>query len=199
MNTTVSQVCLWSYLTPLLLFVAYRVYRGLVVFRTHRTGFTPRQAFVTCHSMLEKIVIDAWELLPQIETLPPVMWELFTVSVDGISFLPINAPGLALVPITEWGNVSGVGLEMRPLYDYAPALRGFWHIATRVNTGYEFNIVVVPLTGETLTMKIPLQKNSAAVQFAAHLLAFARSRHCRLSVMGFDKAITRDVVHLQEF
>jgi hypothetical protein len=197
---TISSIhlCFSIYALFFVFYVAQRLYRRALVYRKRHSGLTPQQAFALCHTLLEAVVVKAWELLPQVDSDPPTQWERFTVSADGISFLPLNAPSGALIPITEWQNVSGVGLEMRPLYDYH-AGESFWHIATRVNTGYQFNIVVVPHTGETLTLTIPLRNNDLAVQFAAHLLAFARARQCRLSLMGFDKALTKGVVSLSMF
>jgi hypothetical protein len=190
--------CLYLYLLFFIAYIGQFAYRKLLVYRKQHTGLTPRQAFSLCHILLEQVVRGAYELLPHVEATPPTQWERFTVSTDGISFLPLNAAVGALVPVTEWQNVSGVGLEMRPLYDYH-AGQSFWHIATRVNTGYQFNIVVVPRVGETITVTIPLRNNDLALQFAAHLLAFARSRSCRLSLMGFDKELTKGVVHLPMF
>lgn len=199
METFPIHLCLSSYILLFIAFIGQDIYRKVLVYRKQHTGLTPRQAFSTCHIMLEKIVLSAWELLPKIDSKPPTQWERFTVSADGISFLPANSTdATALIPITEWKNVSGVGLEMRPLYDYHAA-QSFWHIATRVNTSYQFNIVVVPRVGETITVTIPLRNNDLAIQFAAHLLAFARARSCRLSAMGFNKELTKGVVHVTLF
>lgn len=194
-----SEICLLVYVLPLGGYVLYRLLRGMGIYRKVHTGFTPKQAFARCHDLLEHIVMRAWELLPSVETLPPTRWQRYAVSAEGISAVPGEQAGAALVPVTRWVDVSGVGLEMRPLYDYARATKSYWHVATRINTGYQFNIVVVPYTGETFTVSLPLQDSEKALEFAAHLLAFARRRNCRLSVIGFDKQITKTVVHLQSF
>jgi hypothetical protein len=182
------------------MYLSYRAYRSIQIYRKQRIGVTPIQAFNLCHTLLQKIVLDAWELLPEIDSRPPVLWDQFTVSADGLVIRPVDSlPSQALISLTEWVNVSGVGLEMRPLYDYFAPIRSYWDSATRINTGYQFNLVVVPRSGNTLNITIPLKNNTDAVQFAAHVLAFARSRKCRLSVMGFDKAMTQGIVHLQGF
>ncbi len=184
---------------PITMYLLYRLYRGASLVTMQRAGFTPKLAFATCHDMLERIVVGAYGLLPDLPTMQPTAWERFSVSADGILYAGENRPGAALVPITQWDAVSGVGLEMRPVYKYAPATRSFWDVATRINTGYQFNIVVVPRVGNTLDITLPLRNNQDALDFAAHLLAFARARECRLSLMGFDKALTRGVVHLDMF
>jgi hypothetical protein len=194
-----TEVCVLIYLLPLAGYLLYRALRGMGIYRKVHTGFTPQQAFVTCHDLLERIVLRAWELLPAVEDLPATNWYRYTVSADGILSDPGEGRSAALIPITKWTDVSGVGLEMRPLYDYARATKSYWHVATRINVGYQFNILVVPFTGETVTVTLPLQDSAHALEFAAHLLAFARRRNCRLSVMGFDKEITKTVVHLQSF
>ena len=187
------------FVLPYLLWMVLVFGRRFYAYAQRHTGFTAKQAYEACHLTLDRVVVAAWTLVPNAASLPAISWDRFTVSAAGILVTRAEVPGHALVPFTSWDNVSGVGLEMRPLYHYAPATRSFWHIATRVNTGYQFNILIVMFKGETIAISIPLRENDAAVQFAAHILALARTRERRLSLMGFDKSITRDIVHLGAF
>lgn len=198
MTATPVHICLTLYLIPVTIWFTWRYSHRILRFLLHTGSGSPKQAYVACHTLLDRIVLHAWELLPTLNTQPPVSWMGFTVSQDGLLVSRAGTEG-GLVPITPWSNVSGVGLEMRPLYEYDPATRSYWHEARRVNTGYQFSMLVVLMAGSTLNIVLPLRDNEAAVDFAAHVLAFARSHERRLSLMGFEKDITRSVVHLEAF
>lgn len=178
------------------------------------TGQSPLHEYETCHIMLRKIVLRAWDLLPIIDAQPPLVWTRYTISPQGMQIPRLNAPiGSAheLVPAINWSAISGVGLEMSPLYEYeGPTYKGGYNggarrpvyykmaRATRINTGYQFIMLIVIANEPTQTIGLPLN-NDAAINFAAHVLAFARSHERRLSLMGFDKGMTRQVVHLEAF
>ncbi len=171
---------------------------------------SPRHQFVVCHEMLNQIVLRAWHLLPDLDTEPSLRWGQYTVAGGGL-IAPSHAPHAfgerALMPLTDWSAVSGVGMEMSPLYEYmAPgqdrsgrAKMSFDTRVTRLNTGYQFSILIVMIKGPTYTIGLPIRTDGAAIDFTAHLLAYARSHDRRLSLMGFDKALTRQVVHLEAF
>jgi hypothetical protein len=202
--------CLALWTAPGLIFILSLIWRRFSVGRRSRYGadnLSPAEAYNICHTMLQKMVKQAYYLLPTFsgdestntpEARPLVRWGAYTVSVDGLLFAP-DTPKAGLLPITAWDSVSGIGVEMAPMYRYAPPSRSFWDISTQVNTGYQFNLLIVPSNGSTLTIRLPLRNNDAAVNFAAHVLAFARFRNRRLSHIGFDKKLTRDVVHLNMF
>lgn len=208
--------CMSLWTAPGLAFLAILLWRRLSIGRRayfSADHLSPLEAYNICHSMLQQMVQQAYFLLPTLDaadseplTAPMstpqraalVRWGAYTVSADGLLFAP-ETPMPGLLPVTTWDAVSGVGVEMAPIYHYAPASRSFWDISTRVNTGYAFNLLIVPLNGSTLTIRLPLRNNDAAVNFAAHVLAFARHRNRRLSHIGFDKKLTREVVHLNMF
>ncbi len=196
-------LCLGIYLLPVAAWLIYQVLRNAQGVTQRFQSFTPKHAYAACHDTLDRIVLNAWELMPVLDTQPAVTWANYSVSRDGImvehSGLSPNAAQSTLVPLMPWSNVSGVGLEMRPLYNYAPASKSYWYDSTRINTGYQFNILIVLMAGATLNISLPLRDNESAIDFAAHVLAFARNHERRLSLMGFDKAITRSVVHLEVF
>lgn len=166
------------------------------------SGTTPDASYQACHATLNHIVYDAYALLSKLEQVPPLRWEHYTVSHDGLlipRFVSQDSESRALVAATSWTAISGVGLDMSPLYRWHGDRRNRYSEAVRVNIGYQMTLLVVPFTGSTITINIPLRNNDAAVWFTAHVLAYARYHERRLSLMGFDKAITRSVVHLDNF
>jgi hypothetical protein len=145
------------------------------------------------------MVYTAYTLLPNIDMRSWATWESYTVSLEGFLIIPDDPTGSALLAPLSWEAVSGIGVEMTPIYAYAPAMRSFWDVSTRVNTGYRFNLLIVPISGATLTIQLPLRGNEAAMNFGAHVLALARYHERRLSHIGFDKGLTRGIVHLKMF
>lgn len=203
MTVNPVHLCLGLYLLPMGIWLLYQLIPKAHGLTQRFQGFSPKEAYAACHDTLDRIVLNAWTLMPILDTQPAVTWANYTISRDGIlvEHSPLSPSGAqsALVPLLPWSNVSGVGLEMRPLYNYAPTSKGYWYNSTRINTGYQFNILIVLIAGATLNISLPLRDNESAIDFAAHVLAFARNHERRLSLMGFDKAITRSVVHLEVF
>ena len=205
-----AETCFMLWTAPGIMFLGMLAWRRINVSRRSRFGvdnLSPAEAYTICHTMLQQMVKQAYYLLPTFDSdvanstpmaRQSVRWGAYSVSAEGLLFAP-DTPKAGLLPVTAWDAVSGVGVEMAPIYHYAPATRSYWDISTQVNTGYQFNLLIVPLSGSTLTIQLPLRNNDSAVNFAAHVLAFARYRNCRLSHIGFDKKLTRDVVHLNMF
>ena len=103
-----------------------------------------------------------------------------------------------LAPI-PWANISGVGVEMAPIFNYAPATRSYWDIVTRVTLGYRFTLLIVLTQGATLALEIPLRDNEQAIAFGSLILACARFHDRRMTLIGFDKALTASIVHTRMF
>ncbi len=195
---TLGHICLGIPLLPIVWWIMNRIWRTT---QRWMRGFTPRQAYLACHQTLDRIVLHAWKLIPVLETQQPRVWMQYSVSQAGLLITPgaYNGDGsTALIPLTPWSAVSGVGLSISPIYTYAASAR-YTRNSTRINTGYEFNMLIVLIAGKTITIGLPLRNNDAAVDFAGHVLAFARHHERRLSLTGFDKDLTREVVHLEAF
>ena len=194
--------CLALWALPGFCWVALILWRRVSAARQHISGLgglAPVEAYAICHNMLNQMVYVAYTLLPTIDTCPPATWDRYTVSMAGLLVVPTHPTGPGLLAPLRWEAVSGIGVEMAPVYAYTPASRSFWDISTRVNTGYQLNLLIVPISGATLTIQLPLQNNEAAINFGAHMLAFARTHERRLSHIGFDKGLTRGIVHLKMF
>ncbi len=163
-------------------------------------GVTRVEAYTLCHELLNDMVKRAYYLLPNVSTENPTAnWNTNRVSADGLlipSAFP-NEPGL-LAPL-PWQTISGIGVEMSPIFDYAPATRSYWDSGTRVNTGYRFGLLIVPTQGMTIVLPLPLRDNGEALIFGAHVLAYARFHNRRMTLLGFDKALTRSIVHTHIF
>jgi len=161
----------------------------------------PVQAYTICHDMLAGMVERAYYLFQAFaeQKYPVGKWDRYSVSPNGLLILPtgVTTPGL-LAPI-DWAHILGVGVEMRPLYSYTGATDTKWSKMARINIGYQFNLLIVPTQGETITITLPIHNSESALIFGAHTLAYARYYERRTTMVGFDKGLTRPIVHFSMF
>ncbi len=86
----------------------------------------------------------------------------------------------------RWSEIGGVGVRMQPGFRFAD--RDYdGSTDRRYITGYAFYLLVVPLTGRTLSIQIPTDGSEDAIAFAAWVLALADRQRKRINVFGFDK------------
>lgn len=85
-----------------------------------------------------------------------------------------------------WHAVGGVGVRMQPGFRHADRNRdGF--VDSRYTVGYAFYLLVVPVSGHTMSIQIPTDGSADAIEFTALLLALAQHHRKRINVFGFNK------------
>lgn len=87
----------------------------------------------------------------------------------------------------RWDDVGGVGVRMQPEFRFVDA-DGDRRPDVQQTVGYSFHVLVVPLSGSTLSFTIPTDGQPEPVEFAARLLALAGHHQKRINVFGFDRA-----------
>ena len=161
----------------------------------------PLKSYDVCHDMLRTIVESAYYLFQNFaeQRYTDARWDRYTVTSGGFLVAPTRIVEAALVAPIAWADIMGVGLEMRPVYSYSGITGSKWSRLTRLNTGYQFTMLVVPSIGETITINLPMRGAENALAFGAHMLAYARYYDRRTTMIGFDKALTRPIVHFSMF
>jgi len=161
----------------------------------------PVKSYDVCHDMLRTIVERAYHLFQDFteQRYVTVRWDRYMVSAGGLLIAPLGMVNAALLAPIAWADILGVGLEMRPTYNYTGVSSNKWARLTRVNTGYQFTMLVVPSIGETITIPLPMRGSDNALAFGAHMLAYARYYDRHTTMVGFDKTLTRPVVHFNMF
>jgi hypothetical protein len=198
----------WSVLLLPLLgaswFIIIWVRRAGVAMQTSRGlgGLKSAQTYALCHDLLNAAVKQAYYILPKLDPLnaePVVQWRTNTVSAAGLIIPPADSTSQAILAPIPWDEVSGVGVEMAPVFAYSASTRSYWDVSTRVTLGYRFTLLMVLTNGSTLSLEMPLQENRQALAFTALVLACARFHQRKMTLVGFDKDLTASVVHKSMF
>ncbi len=85
-----------------------------------------------------------------------------------------------------WENIGGVGVRMQPGFSLVDHNRDGW-ADSQYTTGYSFHLLIVPISGHTMNIRIPTDERADAVDFVAYTLAAAERQHKRINVFGFNK------------
>lgn len=106
----------------------------------------------------------------------------YIVSAGGIE----QWRGAAQRHVLNWDDISGVGVRMQPGFRLVDWNRD-GAVDSRHTTGYTFFLLIVPLSGRTMSIQIPTDGDTDAVDFTATVLALADRRQKRINVFGFSK------------
>lgn len=85
-----------------------------------------------------------------------------------------------------WSDIGGVGLRMQPGFKVLDKDRD-GRADSRITTGYMVNLLIVPITGSTMTIPIPVNHRTDAIDFVAYTLLLADKMQKRINVFGFDR------------
>lgn len=154
---------------------------------------TPPPAYDRCHVTLSEIVTRYQQIKHGLLSQTTKRWQAFngrtyTVNRTGMQEQRETSPtrGYHL----SWGQIGGVGVCMQPGFTVLAGARDAKSSA-RVTSGYTFHLLIVPISGSTIDIPIPLQEEDGAhyqaVEFAAYTLALAEQQSKRVNVFGFDR------------
>ncbi|MBN1562347.1 MAG: hypothetical protein JXA10_00795 [Anaerolineae bacterium] len=164
--------------------------RALHYVQTHPelvTDGTPL-AYQLCQATLQHIITRYKEIAGQHVASAVIAWQapngaVYTISRTGIEERrDPNRPPYAL----SWPDIGGVGVRMQPGFKVLDQDRD-GRADSRVTTGYAFHLLIVPVTGDTMTIFIPTNNRTDAVNFVAHTLALAEIMQKRINVFGFNR------------
>lgn len=85
-----------------------------------------------------------------------------------------------------WDRIGGLGIRMQPGFRFADENRD-GSTDNQYTIDYSFHLLIVPLSGATIDVPIPLRDHTQAVDFVAHALVLAEQHGKRVNTFGFDK------------
>ncbi|RPI93013.1 MAG: hypothetical protein EHM39_13175 [Chloroflexi bacterium] len=143
-------------------------------------------AYEQCQMTLQQVVTRSKEIAGAITPAIQIAWlapngHFYAVTGEGVEE---HRPGR--VYRLGWPQIGGVGIRMQPGFKPADPYRDVPGDA-RSTTGYSFFLLIVPLSGDTITIRIPTHDRADAIDFVAHTLALAGHLHKRINVFGFNK------------
>jgi hypothetical protein len=144
-------------------------------------------AYEQCQTTLRQVIARSREIESQMSPNPLIAWQapnghFYTISRKGVEEHRPNHHVYHL----EWPHIGGVGVRMQPGFKVTDANRDGW-VDTRYTIGYTFILLIVPLSGDTITIPIPTYERPDAVDFVAQTLALAGHLKKRVNVFGFNK------------
>jgi hypothetical protein len=175
-------------LSALLVFVGWRARQFVRRHPEILTATTP-YTYQRCHTTLDA-VITHYKTIQHDDTPRIIGWQapngqLYIVSDEGIrQRRSIHAD--TDVYFLAWRDIGGVGVRMQPGFLSADKNRD-GSPDRLYTTGYSFHLLIVPITGQTMDIPIPLNQQDDAVRFVAHTIALAERKGRRINVFGFDK------------
>jgi hypothetical protein len=169
----------------ILLFVLIAVLtRALDYIRRHPEVMSEgsAQAYERCQVMLRRVIARSQEIASAISPDALIAWQspngrFYTVSGGGVEEQQTNSRVYHL----GWSEIGGVGVRMQPGFKLVDA------DYTGRTTSYSFYLVIVPHSGETMTILIPTHERTDAVEFVAQTLALAGYFKKRVNMFGFNK------------
>jgi hypothetical protein len=173
----------------ILLFVlVYVLTRALDYVRQHPEILLANSAlaYEQCQLTLQQVVSRSKEIAGAITPAMQIAWlapngHFYAVSSEGVEE---HRPGR--VYHLGWPQIGGVGIRMQPGFKPVDLHRDTPG-EVRSATGYSFFLLIVPLSGDTITIRIPTHDRADAIDFVAHTLALAGHLHKRINVFGFNK------------
>jgi hypothetical protein len=183
-------LALGLFTASLLLFAfVYVMTRALDYVRDHPEAASGSAvlAYEQCQTTLRQVIARSREIGDQISPNTLIAWQapnghFYTVSRKGVEeHRPNNR-----VYYLEWPRIGGVGVRLQPGFKITDASRDS-RIDTRRAVGYSFILLIVPLSGDTITIPIPTYERPDAVDFVAQTLALAGYLKKRVNVFGFNK------------
>jgi hypothetical protein len=144
-------------------------------------------AYEQCQTTLRQVIARSREIENHMSPNTLIAWQapnghFYTISRKGVEeHRPNNR-----VYYLDWPHIGGVGVRMQPGFKVTDANRDAW-VDTRRTVGYSFILLIVPLSGDTITIPIPTYERPDAVDFVAQTLALAGHLKKRVNVFGFNK------------
>ncbi len=183
-------LALGLFTASLLLFAfVFVLTRALDYVRQHPEVLTGSAAlaYEQCQSTLRQVITRSREIETQISSNTLIAWQapnghFYTISPEGVEEHRPNRR----VYYLEWHHIGGVGVRMQPGFKVTDANHDGW-VDTRFTVGYSFILLIVPLSGDTITIPIPTHERPDAVDFVAQTLALAGHLKKRVNVFGFNK------------
>ena len=145
------------------------------------------ESYRRCQITLRQVIERSKEIGPEGSDRALIAWHapngsVYTLSGTGIEERLSSGRAHAL----PWENIGGVGVRMQPGFKLVDTNRDGVTDLQRT-TGYSFLLLIVPLSGSTITIPIPTYERPDAVDFVAQTLALAARKRKRINVFGFDK------------
>jgi hypothetical protein len=168
------------------------VIRGLEYLREHPellTSDTPL-AYQRCHTTLAEVIARYKSVTREVTPRMVITWQspagrFYRISGDGVE--ERADPGtLQGVYRLRWDYIGGVGLRMQPGFRLVHSRRGR-AVQIQYTSGYSFQLLIVPVSGDTLEIPIPTNGRTDAVDFVAYTVALAERMGKRVNTFGFDK------------
>lgn len=164
------------------------IWRGLDYARQHPelvTDSTPL-AYQRCQITLKRIIERYKEIKASGEIPSPVAWQApngarYTASDQGVEQ---RRDGLRY--FLAWEEIGGVGVRMQPGFTLADMNRDGWP-DSQLTTGYTFHLLIVPISGDTMNIRIATDERAESIEFVAYTIALAERQEKRINVFGFDK------------
>lgn len=179
-------------LSALLLLTAITgvVVRGLDYLRQHPelTRHTSPLAYQLCHLTLAQVVARYQMVKARLSAASGTTWHApdgrrFRVTQLGVE----SHRGAARDSYRlGWERIGGVGIRMQPGFRFTDENRDGTP-DNQYTTDYSFHLLIVPTSGPTIDVPVPLREREAAVEFVAHTLALAEQHGKRINTFGFDK------------
>ncbi|WP_119072213.1 hypothetical protein [Aggregatilinea lenta] len=148
-------------------------------------------AYRLCHLTLSQVVERYQQVKPRIGSVATLTWDApdgrrYIVTPEGIEARRGANHSLSRL---GWDRIGGIGIRMQPGFRFADDNRDGM-ADNQYTMDYSFHLLIVPTSGATLDLLIPLHNRTAAVDFVAHALAWAEERGKRINTFGFDKSPT---------
>lgn len=87
----------------------------------------------------------------------------------------------------DWDEVGGIGIRMQPGFSTRGTTR-LEKVDNMVASGYSVYMLIVPISGPTISVLVPTDDRSDAVDYVAYTIALAERAGKRINVFGFDRA-----------
>jgi hypothetical protein len=145
------------------------------------------QAYAHCQITLQQVIERSKTIENTISPDALIAWQapnghFYTVSGRGVE----EQRSGSRVYHLAWSHIGGVGVRLQAGFKVVDANRDGL-ADTRYTTGYSFFLLIVPVSGDTMTIRIPTPGRADAVEFVAQTLALATHLKKRVNVFGFNK------------
>jgi hypothetical protein len=175
----------------LLVAIIWVIFRALDYIQQHPELVTAGEplAYQRCHATLYAIILRYKQIKQRSPTRAFFGWAAPNGRVYRVSSGGVEEQRSSVRYHLRWSDIGGVGLRMQPGFRLADEDRDGW-VDSRYTTGYSFHLLIVPLSGDTIEVQIPVNGRDDAVDFVAFTIIFAEQERKRVNIFGFDKPPT---------
>lgn len=143
--------------------------------------------YIRCQRTLRRVLARYREFVTADLSHTTITWQsplgfTYTLSEDGID----QQRGDSYRYTLRWDAIGGVGMRMQPGFTFRDEDRD-GRTDSRRTTSYGFYLLIVPLSGRTMSIPIPTDDRQDAVDFTAYTLVLAEQRRKRINVFGFNR------------